>query len=341
VNIYGFSPVHGGGQWYRIREPLRGLAGLGHTTEFGDRLDEAIVRRHDTILVHLLHEETGALAWEYLYEAGQHRLVYDIDDNIWAWDEGTEHAEYWTRERQERAEVCMRRAHLVTTPSPVIAELVRYKLKLNDNVAVLPNYVPAYILNVERKLPDSFTVGYQGAPQRLHQSDLDEIQIELYEFLRLCPDARLHFYGQPKPLEGAGMFSDRVDYTPWSPDIPAYYRALAQGVTVGIGPLRRSPFTAAKSGLRAAEFAGLGIPGIYSDAPPYRDWVNHRESGYLVRQIRDWRKYLIKLYRSPDLVHRLGLVARATASGWTTEENAWKWEQAYSRTGPGVPASSA
>ena len=341
MNVYGLAPVGGGCHWYRIREPLRGLAGLGHTTEFGDRLDEEIVRRNDTILTHLLHNADGATAWKLLHEAGQHRLIYDIDDNIWAWDEGTEHAAYWTRERQELAEECIRLAHLVTTPSPVIGEIIRSTRALNPNVHVLPNYVPAWLLNIARTPPAAFTVGYQGAPQRIHQSDLDEIQIELYEYLRTCKDGRLRFYGQPKPLEGAGPFAERVDYEPWHSDVPAYYRALANNVTVGIGPLRRSPFTAAKSGLRAVEFAALGIPAIVSDSPAYREWIEHRTTGYLVGNLRDWRRYMIKLYRSPDLVRRLGLQARNVAGRWTTEANAWKWEQAYQRSGSGARLSSA
>lgn len=339
MNIYGLSPISGGCHWYRIREPLRGLAGLGHTTEFGDRLDEGVVSRNETILCHILHNEDGLTAWRLLAGEKQHRLVYDIDDNIWAYEEGTDHADYWTRERQELAEECIRASHLVTTPSRIIADIIAYQRNLNTNVVVLPNYVPAWILDIPRTPPATFTVSYQGAPQRIHQSDLDIIQVELFEFMRLCPDARLKFYGQPAPLEGGGPFSERIDFVPWSPDIPAYYRSLAH-TTIGIGPLRRSPFTAAKSGLRAVEFAGLAIPAIVSDAPPYRGWIEHRASGYLVSNPRDWRKYLTKLYRSSDLVERLSKQARQLAKGWTTEANAWQWEQAYSRSGPGAEASS-
>lgn len=339
MNVYGLAPVSGGCHWYRIREPLRGLAGLGHTTEFGDELNERVVSRNETILCHILHNEDGLTAWRLLAGEKQHRLIYDIDDNIWAYESGTEHADYWTRERQELAEECIRLSHLVTTPSRIIADLIAYRLNLNTNVVVLPNYIPAYVLDIPREPPDTFTVSYQGAPQRIHQSDLDTIQVELFEFMRHCPEARLKFYGQPAPLEGSGPFTDRIDFVPWSPDVPAYYRSLAN-TTIGIGPLRRSPFTAAKSGLRAVEFAGLGIPAIVSDAPPYRGWIEHRASGYLVNNPRDWRKYLIKLYRSGDLVDRLGKQARQLAKGWTTEANAWQWEQAYERSGPGAEASS-
>jgi len=339
MNIYGWAPVSGACHWYRIREPLRGLAGIGHTTEWGEMFAEYIVTRHDTILTHLLHGEQETLAWRYLWEARQHRLVYDIDDNVWAYDPETEHGEYWTRERQQEVETNIRLASLVTTPSPAIADIIRFKLGLNENVAILGNYVPAFVLHIPRTTPEIFTVGYQGAPQRIHQSDLDIIQEELFWFLTKCPDARLHFYGQPKPLEGAGPFGDRVSYVPWTPDVPAYYRSL-HGMSIGIGPLQKSPFTEAKSGLRAVEFAALGIPGIYTDSAPYRPFVQHRTSGYLVHLTSDWRKYLIKLYRNPDLVERLSRQARALAQGWTTEANARGWETAYLRSGPDVRATS-
>jgi hypothetical protein len=339
VNIYGLAPVSGGCHWYRIREPLRGLAGLGHTTEWGELFAEHIVDRHDTILTHILHGERESEAWGYLADAGQHRLVYDIDDNLWAYPEQTDHNEYWNPERIAQVEANIRRAHLVTTPSQVIADLIRFKLGLNDNVAILPNTVPAWTLKLRRTQPLTFTVGYQGAPQKLHQSDLDVIQVELFHFLSKCPDARLAFYGQPKPLEGAGPFADRVDYIPWTPDIPAYYRTL-HGMTVGIGPLRKSPYTEAKSGIRAVEFAALGIPGVFSASAPYNPYIKHRETGYLVSSVTDWRKYLIKLYRNSDLVESMSRRARQWAMSWTTEENAILWEKAYQGSGPGIVKSS-
>jgi hypothetical protein len=285
-----------------------------------------------------LHGDQETEAWADLSDAGQHRLVYDIDDNLWAYTQGTDHHEYWTPERIQQVESNISRAHLVTTPSPIIADIIRFKLGLNDNVAVLSNYVPAWVLRERRTKPIKFTVGYQGAPQKLHQSDLDEIQEELFIFLHKCDDARLVFYGQPRPLEGAGPFASRVDYVPWMPDVPAYYRSL-HGITVGIGPLRPSPFTDAKSGIRAVEFAALGIPGVFSNSIPYRGVVEHRASGYLVSSKTDWRKYLIKLYRQPELVEKISRYARGLAMSWSTEANAYKWERAYKDSGPGVVSS--
>jgi glycosyltransferase involved in cell wall biosynthesis len=339
VNIYGLASISGGVHWYRIREPLRGLAGIGHTTEFGELFDESIVTRHDTILTHALHGDIETDAWGMMADAGQHRLILDIDDNYWDPTEGSDHREYWNPSRLEQLETNIKRAHLITTPSPVLADLIRFKLGLNENVSVLGNYVPAWVTRMRRGHPLAFTVGYQGAPQKLHQSDLDEIQEELFWFLARCPDARLAFYGQPKPLEGAGQFADRVDFIPWNPDVPAYYRSL-HGMTVGIGPLRPGPWTDAKSGVRAVEYAALGIPGLFSNTIPYREVVAHRDTGYLISAPRDWRKQLIKLYRSPNQVEQMSKRARALASYWTTEENAWKFERAYLSSGPGAMVSS-
>jgi hypothetical protein len=338
MNIYGFAPVGGGCHWYRIREPLRGLAGLGHATEFGEYLTEDIVRRNDTILTHILHDPAASEAWQMLADAGQHKLVYDIDDNIWSWEAGTDHWQYWSDERQELATQNMKLAHLVTTPSMQLADFIRSQ-GINDNVAVLPNCVPAWTLALSRTKPAQFTIGYQGAPQKLHQSDLDTIQEPLFNTLAGCPRARLIFFGQPTPLQGAGPFADRIEYVPWNPDVPAYYRSLYR-MTVGIGPLKRSNFTSCKSGIRAVEFHALGIPGVYAESDPYRPYVFHERTGFLANRPTQWEAYLKRLYRHPELVATMSVEARNYASGWTTEANARLWHNAYERSGPGRTVSS-
>jgi glycosyltransferase involved in cell wall biosynthesis len=338
LNIYGLAPISGACHWYRIREPLRALAGIGHVTEWGELFDESIVRRHDTILTHMLHGTTESLGWQYLAEAGQHRLIYDIDDNIWAFEDGTPHHEYWTMSRILEVEHNLHLAHLVTTPSPVLATHLR---QYNRNVVVLPNYIPEWVLSVPKTEPGTFTVGYQGAPQKIHQSDLDILGEELYWFMAKCSDARLKFYGQPQPLAGAGPFADRVEVVPWQPSVPDYYRSL-HSMTVGIGPLRRSKFTECKSGIRAIEFGALGIPGVYSMSAPYDGTVVHRTTGYLVYpgRMTDWRRILINLYRKPDLVAKIGAQAREYAARhYTIEGNIWKWEQAYKMCGPDLESS--
>lgn len=334
MNIYGFAPVSGACHWYRIREPLRALAGRGHVTEFGEMLDETIVRRNDTVVSHLLHEPNASEVWQILSTAGQHRLVLDIDDNVWAWPEGTEHRKYWTPENLARLEYNLELSHLVTTPSSVLADTLIFEHGIDAHkIHILPNYMPAWTLDIPVSRPDTFTLGYQGAPQGVHQHDLDIIQTELFHFLNKCPDARILFFGQPRVPDGGGSFVDRIDAIPWTPVVPDYYRSLHR-MSIGMAPLTASPFTNCKSAVRAAEFHALGIPAVYSSVPPYRGWVEHRETGYLVTDVRDWRNKLIKLYRNPGLVTAMSRKAREQAREWTIEGNVWKWEKAYQGSGP-------
>lgn len=341
MNIYGLAPISGACHWYRIREPLRALAGLGHMTNFGELFDERVVSMHDTILTHILHGDDESLAWRYLADAGQHRLIFDIDDNIWGYPPGTDQYDYWnTGLRREQVEQNLRLSHLITTPSHVLKDLMTFRLGLNPaRIAVLPNFIPQWTLDIPRTVPEQFTLGYQGAPQKLHQADLDTIQVELFTFLNICRDARILFFGQPGQLPGSGPYAERIDWIPWMPDVPEYYRSLRR-MTIGMAPLRRSPFTDCKSSVRAVELHAMGIPGVYTTSPAYSGWVSHRATGYLVQQISDWRKHLVKLYRSPDLVAQLSGNARRLASDWTIERNIMLWEDCYQRSGPDVAAPS-
>ena len=329
MRIYGLARESGGVHWYRIREPLRGLAGIGHMTSFGEIFDESIAQRHDTILTHNLHGKLQSEAWQLLHEAGQHRLIFDIDDNIWEYPKHTEQGKYWTKERLQEIETNIRLSHLVTTPSEVLATKIRFSL--HDNVVVLPNYVPQWVTKITTRRYDKFIIGWQGAPQLLHQEDLDTITDELFVVLQRCPDAELLFYGQPDVPIGARRFGNRIHTVPWTTYIPEYYQSLTR-MTVGVAPLSRSPFTDAKSNLRAVEYMTLGIPGLYADRPPYRDWVVHRDTGFIINSeldTKEWRRYLTYLYNDPSLVVRMSRNARLQALNWTTERNIYRWEEAY------------
>ena len=57
-------------------------------------------------------------------------------------------------------------------------------------------------------------------------------------------------------------------------------------------PLKDSKFNKSKSNCRYLEFAGLKIPGIYSDVYPYSNTIEHGVDGYLAKNKDDWVKYI-------------------------------------------------
>lgn len=320
THVYGWSSGRGGTHWYRIAEPLRGLRILGTDTSIGPDLTDERLDQCDTILVHLLHDERNSEAWQKIAKRGTHKLVYDIDDDIWNFDPRTETYNYWTRERLLTAQENIAAADVVTTPSAYLAELL---YGLNKNVWVLPNTVPEWLLHYQpTRWRQKFVMGYQGARQ--HVADLQMIGHDLALMLRRHRNARMHIWGELNPL---GLPVSRVIRTPWCHDIPTYYRSLS--MSVGLGPLRNTPFNHAKSGIRAVEYAALGIPAILTDVPAYRPYIQSGWNGYLVSHEDDWYETLEACYQDRTAMEIMGGIARRTAQEWTTEKNAHKWLEAY------------
>jgi hypothetical protein len=340
--IYGWSTGNGGVHHYRQGEPLRVAGKHGIATSWGNQLDDEICERYDTILAHMLWDERNSQAWEKLARGGHHRLVFDIDDAMWEpdWKPFRDHYDNRVLARVWQ-NIAM--AHVVTTPSRVIAEKVA---QVNRNVHVCPNTVPEYLLKLQpppRPLPDAYgrplgrvpmpgalglnapvVIGYQGSPS--HEHDFPPwLTAALLNTLSTNAAATLHFWG---PDEIPGWPVDRVGHTPWQASVTEYYMSLS--MDIGIGPLKPTPFNAAKSGLRAIEYAALGIPCVLSDGPAYRPWVAPSYTGYLATwKPGDWLLALSALIADPDLREKMGAEARKRAADWTTEACISTWVDAW------------
>lgn len=340
--IYAWSNGQGGVHHYRQGEPIRVTAQLGTRTGVGNRLDQEVCEQYDTILAHMLWDERNSEAWQQLARAGHHRLVFDIDDVMWApdWKPFREH---YTPDVLARVWANIDVAHVVTTPSPVIAEYIRGRK--HRNVWCVPNTVPAWLLDwtppprprpIRWRHPTldgwpPIVVGYQGSPS--HQHDLPHrVLDQLAAFLDRNPACSLHFWG-PDRIDG--WDTSRVSNTGWIESVTAYYRQLS--MDIGIGPLKRSTFNNGKSGLRAVEYAALGVPAVLSGGPAYQDarvpdlvgHLSHGVTGLIVEPWEDWNDALTALVRDPGLRERMGAAARERAREWTTEAGIDRWTKAW------------
>jgi len=324
--IYGWSPGTGGVHWYRMAEPLRAAGLAGIRTDSGVRLDDELAERFDTVLVHMIHDERSSEAWEKLATNGQHRMVFDIDDVMWDPD-WEPFARHYTPERIARIWRNIQLAHVVTTPSVVIAETVA---RVNPNVYVCPNTVPEWLLSWSMPVrPGSafgarHVIGYQGSPS--HTTDFPpKLVRNLVRVIRRSRGWSLHFWGAaPEVTE---LIPGRVGMTPWADSVPDYYRSLS--MDIGIGPLAATTFNAGKSALRVVEYAALGIPAVVSSGPPYDGWVSHGLSGFLVAPGESWFDPLIELVARPELREQMGTYARELAAAWTTEAGIGAWLAAW------------
>ena len=257
-------------------------------------------------------------AWRQL--ALRHRLVYELDDDIWHvlltnWNA---HQMYARADTQDVVEHCIEVADMVQVSTAPLAELV---WPFNKNVEILPNCVPAWVLDVQRPRRQECTVGWFGSAS--HGEDVQAIAVPVRKVLYANPAVRLHIMGTDfRPTFGISQ----TRYTGWLPD-PDYFRVI--DFDIGLCPLADYRFNASKSGLKAMQYMALGIPVIATDAEPYRGVVTDGVNGFLVRSGAQWRDRLNTLIRDGSLREQMGASAKAAARAWTYEGNWQRWDEAY------------
>jgi len=145
------------------------------------------------------------------------------------------------------------------------------------------------------------TIGY--AASLLHSTDVDAVAPILKRLLAEFEDLHLELVGVCcEALVG----HDRVRHFPALPNIEEYYRfVLSRRWTVGIAPLLRSPSNDAKTDNKYREYAALGVPAVYSDAPPYWRSLIDGYNGIVANSGEDWYAALKRLLVDQPYANRL------------------------------------
>jgi hypothetical protein len=254
----------------------------------------------------------------------QHRikLIFDIDDNLLLPD--TAALPQWTRtEVQDSLKESLEVSHLITTSTPILASELR---KYNDNVAVIPNYVHARILDISRKHRDKITIVFAGGDN--HLQDIMMIQNPMTQILQ-TEDVILHNMGVDyEPVFDA---PHKCRFTYWNRNIWDYYNTIDGDVA--IIPLKDTPMNNSRSYIKALEYAALGIPVVASDVPPYRGFVLDGVTGFLVKTRAEWIDRVRELIHNESLRHEMGTKARELARDYTIQRNWQKREAIYEKLG--------
>jgi glycosyltransferase involved in cell wall biosynthesis len=318
VRIFGFHDMSACG-YYRITQPLDCLAAHGHEIQTACGWDEEA--RNWPIIIGQRVAKTDAISiWRRL--RAQHRLIYELDDNMW-----DVHASNF-RARLEHSPVlldaveqALASSHLTIASTEPLAELVR---PFQPNVRVVKNRIDARLLDLPDRRPQRITVGWAGGDS--HLDDLRLVQKQLQRFLRRNPQVEFHCVG----TDFRTLLKLPGRSTGWL-DLWDYYRAL--DFHVGVAPLTRSRFNDCKSHIKALEYAARGIPVVASDEPPYRDFVLDGVTGYLVRDEHEWGARLYELVRNHRLREEMGRKAREVAAEWTIQRGWPEWEAAFASVG--------
>lgn len=336
MKVFGLPVGADGCGYHRCYQPLAELRRRGHNVMLPEKgmvwLPDAELNAGDIDVLagQLLTGPRGMQLWESW--AGKTRLVYDIDDDVFSSDhEGS----LWHRlpECRDIAAYLLALSDLVTVSTEPLVEVVK---RYNRNVVVLPNCVHEDMLKIVRPRRERVTVGWSGGTS--HLRDFRYAAPLISRFLARNPQVDFHFVGANYSLMDEWK-APQGRHTAWQPDVWDYYAGV--DFDIGIAPLDpASKFAVGKSNLKALEMGALGIPVIASDSEPYRWYVQHGVTGFLVKYEHEWAKYLRDLVNDEAMRAEMGAAAKRLAAEWTIQKRYTAWEDAYGRVMDRVPVNA-
>lgn len=282
---------------------------------------------YDVITGQRLSKHSGLGVWRGARTPSS-RLVYEIDDDIYTINPANWNAFELFRRGDIRDAIThgAQVADLITVTNEYLAGVMREQSG-NENIAVLPNHVPGWVLDIERPPLPRPAIGWQGGAS--HGLDIGLIADPVRRFLKRFPGWDLRLCGTDyRPTFRAD--ADRMSYVPWVrvfDDPRGFYETM--NFDIGLAPLLDDPFNRSKSFIKALEFNALGIPVLASDVEPYRGYVKDGVNGFLIRYDHEWLKRMSELAADDALRARMSEQSRACARIWTIEHGWELWARAY------------
>jgi hypothetical protein len=308
---------------YRIKAPAQALRQRGHDVTVLPGVP-ADLAAFDALVVQRIVLDGPVRAFLKHATAGQVRTVVEIDDDLWHIDPSNRQAaDFYTEAMLANLTRCIRAADAVSVTTDALAERVS---QWNCNVHVVPNQVPAWLLDHEKPSGgDLVTVGWRGGTS--HSRDFGEIAKPLRRFLQHpAQRGRVEFHSMGMdhtPRVASGHATLR--HTGWHEDVADFLRAV--DFDLSIVPLRPSVFNDAKSDLALVEMAALGIPTVTSNCGPYA--AAKGGPNVACSTPADWVEALTALTADAEHRAQLGKAAREWATSRTLEGNVHRWESAW------------
>lgn len=328
MKIFGWAADRDGCAHYRLKVPFDALNARGHECAYAGNMPSEWMEKADIFVAQRTFMPPASRLLQRLAKQGR-KIVYEIDDDLFTLNPRA-NPHFWVfRDKGIRALIAqnMSAASMVTVTTEALAKVCR---KYNDNVVILPNYLPASVLDIPtptRRIPpgDGTTViGWGGSAT--HERDWLQAARAVSKMLDESSTTRMRFLGVQYAL---GLPRAAVDYLGWTRDLDQHYRRVAR-FDIGLAPLEDTTFNKSKSALKVVEYMMLGVPAVASPSPAYSDLIENGTTGFLARTPADWERILRELVNDPELRMIVGQKAREKAAAeLTIESNVERWEQAY------------
>lgn len=251
-------------------------------------------------------------------------VIYAIDDDFETLDPNTPLGRHYHENNawQRLLAICAKCDQVWAFSKPLKAKIAPVQPR-----TVMPPALSG-IESIERLIETSnhvkqaheLRIGYGAS--KYHAADIESIRESLLDLLDEFPNLQIDFIDvNPEGFDG----HERVNHFPKFGKLEEYYAfAVSRDWTAGIAPLKRNPANDAKTDNKYREYAALGVPAVYSEAPPYRRSVIHDFNGVVATNRQEWvdgirriltdSRYRKKLAENArrDVRNRYGIVSVAT-----------------------------
>ncbi|TAJ24085.1 MAG: glycosyltransferase family 1 protein [Nitrospirae bacterium] len=238
-------------------------------------------------------------------------MVYDIDDLIYLKKPGSRDPLPTLFDRRRKVEFLMRSARHVIVCTPHLEKVAR---SVNVRVARISSTIDTVkYRSRERYDTPCVTIGWSGSfstSPYLHLLDnvLRTVQQRHGVAIRVIGDARFSIAGV------------EVQAIPWR--LESEVEDLL-GMDIGLYPLPHEEWVLGKSGLKALQYMGLGIPTVLTPIGANLEIVEHGKNGFFADSEEEWTDALTKLIQDSTLREEVGRAGRKTVEDRYSVEANW------------------
>jgi hypothetical protein len=323
--------------YYRAIFPMRALERRGHTVLWPQRIDDDLPLQAlaSCDLVHCYRRLDRVSDLQELARRGV-AISVDNDDNFAAADLLRDEPTLAARRRNaanfRRLIGVARMADLVTTPSPVLADL--YRESGIEDVRIIGNHLEREMFGFGSSVRhDAVVIGWVAG--REHAADLPRIPIveTLKGLLTAHRQVRVLTVGVKLPLD-----SERYEHIP-EIALPRLLTVTGR-MDIGIAPLAKTAFNESRSDVKLKEYGAGGAAWVASPVGPYAT-LGTGQGGVLAEE-GEWLTVLDDLIRSPRKRKKLARRALKWVKRDTIDHHVNMWEEAFAtaveRAGARIPA---
>lgn len=300
-----------------VHSPLKGFGVVDGNKKVHHDLDVIVMQR-------LMFKDLKYLLRKKKRKGAGPIIVNDLDD--WYWGLDPSNAAYAlcqpernSEENIEHYKEIMKLSDVVTVSTPFLADKMSNWLK-HPNVVLVENCVTTEMFAQRPYRNKRPVVGWCGSTS--HRSrDLEELQ-GIFP-----PSFRWHHTGYspsaPQFSEALGIPVHRLTTLPPLP--PEEYAKRGFCFDIGIAPLSDKPFNAAKSWIKAIEYAAAGVPFVASKRAEYVRLQEEYGIGRIANTPEEWlenigelgdpRQRLLEAKRNRRIVEEF-LDVKRMASEW-------------------------